>query len=259
MSALSRCCTTSGFTTSGIVTSGFVKSGIVKSGIVKIGIVKSGIVKSGIVKSGIVKSGIVKSGIVTNRFVTNWFTMSCLVLLRVSPFVVVLLFGTGLTVAAAARAGERTVAGVSEWEPERELALREADRRARAAVQAWLEQTFGAAPDSQQLARWLDHPAVARSETVEQRERAYGELSRATVAYTIESSIWERWRIEQDQRAARHRHLRLARVVLTVLAVVATAGGSRLWDRRTHGYDRIRIALVSLPLCVAASAAIWLV
>lgn len=165
----------------------------------------------------------------------------------------------GLAAAKAAPASERTISGVSEWEPDRELAVREADRRARAAVQAWLEHTLDTAPSQPQPIRWLDHPEVVRREVVERRERAYGELSRATVSYMIESTTWERWRIENARQAASQRNWRLARVALTLLVAFATACGARSWDRRTQGYDRWRIGLVSLPLFLAATAAIWLV
>jgi hypothetical protein len=165
----------------------------------------------------------------------------------------------GLVAATAAPASERTVSGVSEWEPDRELAVREADRFAKAAVHAWLEQTLDAALSQRQLDRWLDHPEVARREVVERRERAYGELSRATVSYRIESATWERWRIENARQAASQRNFRLARAALTLLVAFATACGTRLWDRRTHGYDRCRIGLASLLFLLTASATIWLV
>lgn len=165
----------------------------------------------------------------------------------------------GLEVTTAAPASERTVSGASTWEPDRELAAREADQQARAAVQAWLEQTLGTALGRPQLVRWLDHPEVVRNQQVERRERAYGELWRATVSYTIAAATWERWRSEHELLAASQRRSRLVRGGLSLLAVVATVGGLRLWDRRTQGYDRLRIGLVGVPLSLAAYAAIWLV
>lgn len=178
--------------------------------------------------------------------------------LAASVFYLVLII-MRLAFTTAAPASERTVSGASTWEPDRELAAREADQQARAAVQAWLEQTLGTALGRPQLVRWLDHPEVVRNQQVERRERAYGELWRATVSYTIAAATWERWRSEHELLAASQRRSRLVRGGLSLLAVVATVGGLRLWDRRTQGYDRLRIGLVGVPLSLAAYAAIWLV
>ncbi len=156
-------------------------------------------------------------------------------------------------------AGERTFSGVSPWEPDRELAVREAELRAMEAVRAWLEKTLDTAPTDSQLVRWLACPDVVRRETVERRERAYGEMSRATVSFTIRSETWESWRSELAGTKADRQRWRVARVLSTLLIGVAAVIGARLWDNRTQGYDRWRIGLISLPLFAAVNAAIWMI
>lgn len=156
-------------------------------------------------------------------------------------------------------AGERTFSGVSPWEPDRELAVHEAELRAVRAVRAWLENTLDTAPTDSQLVRWLEHPEVVRRETVERRERAYGEMSRATVSFTIRSETWESWRSELATTKTDRQRWRIARVLSTLLIWVATVIGTRLWDNRTQGYERWRIGLISLPLFAAANAAIWMI
>ncbi|MEY4178057.1 MAG: hypothetical protein RLY70_1631 [Planctomycetota bacterium] len=158
-----------------------------------------------------------------------------------------------------APANERRLSGVSSWEPDRELAVREAELRAMEAVRAWLENTLGTAPSGAQLVRWLEHPEVVRRETVERRERAYGEMSRATVSFTIRSETWESWRLELARTAADRRRWRVARVLSTLLIALAAVIGTRLWDNRTQGYDRWRIGIISLPLFAAVNAAIWMI
>ena len=159
----------------------------------------------------------------------------------------------------AAPANERRLSGVSSWEPDRELAVREAELRATEAVRAWLENTLGTAPSGAQLVRWLEHPEVVRRETVERRERAYGEMSRATVSFMIRSETWESWRLELARTAADRRRWRVARVLSTLLIALAAVIGTRLWDNRTQGYDRWRIGIISLPLFAAVNAAIWMI
>ena len=156
-------------------------------------------------------------------------------------------------------AGERTFSGVSPWEPDRELAVHEAELRAVRAVRAWMENTLDTAPTDSQLVRWLAYPKVVRRETVERRERAYGEMSRATVSFTIRSETWENWRSELARTAADRQRWRIARVLSTLLIVLTAIIGTRLWDNRTQGYERWRIGLISLPLFAAANAAIWMI
>ena len=202
-----------------------------------------------------------------SRFVTSRAVWAVAMMIRgIAGINAAAVISAAVTVAAVTvaavtdvSASERTFSGVSPWEPDRELAVHEAELRAVRAVRAWLENTLDTAPTDSQLVRWLAYPKVVRRETVERRERAYGEMSRATVSFTIRSETWENWRSELARTAADRQRWRIARVLSTLLIVLTAIIGTRLWDNRTQGYERWRIGLISLPLFAAANAAIWMI
>ena len=197
-----------------------------------------------------------------SRYVTSRAMWTVAMMLRgIAGINAAAVISAAVTVASVTdvSAGERTFSGVSPWEPDRELAVHEAELRAVRAVRAWLENTLDTAPTDSQLVRWLAYPKVVRRETVERRERAYGEMSRATVSFTIRSETWENWRSELARTAADRQRWRIARVLSTLLIVLTAIIGTRLWDNRTQGYERWRIGLISLPLFAAANAAIWMI
>ena len=202
-----------------------------------------------------------------SRFVTSRAVWAVAMMIRgIAGINAAAVISAAVTVAAVTvaavtdvSAGERTFSGVSPWEPDRELAVHEAELRAVRAVRAWLENTLDTAPTDSQLVRWLAYPKVVRRETVERRERAYGEMSRATVSFTIRSETWENWRSELARTAADRQRWRISRVLSTVRIVLTPIIGTRRWDNPPQGYERWRIGLISLPLFAAANAAIWMI
>lgn len=159
----------------------------------------------------------------------------------------------------ARAADEHKLLGVSEWEAEPAHAENAADERIRAAAPGRFAATLGADLTRLDVARLLNQPGVSRHVQLERRERAYGEVWRASIEVTIPNQAVAAWQAKHSAERTRRRLVLFARVLLSVLVVGGVIGGARLWDRRTRGYARQRIGWVACPLFVVALTTIWLI
>ena len=183
-----------------------------------------------------------------------------------------------LDTAAADEAGW-SFRAASSWEVDDLAAEREAELKLREQVARWLgliepagasaaasvsmSAASSAASDEvsrEQLAaagRLLDRQSIPRQREVERRERGYGTMVRTQVEVRVGASDLAAWRADEARQRHSQRVLSLVRWLASAGLVAVGQLAARTWDRRTLGYQRVRITSWVVGGVSVALASIW--